>query len=281
MGQRANKCGERQVVRTEQEKPAGRRVRAQLPQGAEMKGGDLSFRPLLQAFVPAWRKREKGKPTGGHGLPGRGGERTPRAARSPALWLEGTRDPPAPPCPSPPEVLSAGRRLTRVIQAREGARRPCPAVLADGLFRCFDTCAQCLMHLSLIYRPIKGSAFFKPPAPLPSTPFSLPGGNGGLGYGAETLLSSLPAPAPRADPYHASLQKHSLDGASASPGSQLPGNSLRGDGPRWATGKQASSRRLLLSLLSPPRVCDGGDSRPRGERAGAEAVHRRRGMARS
>lgn len=77
---------------------------------------------------------------------------------------------------------------------------PCPAVLADGLFLCFDTCAHCPMLLSLIYRPIKGSAFLKPPALFPSAPSSLRGGGGGLECGAETLLSPPPAPAPRPDP---------------------------------------------------------------------------------
>lgn len=203
-------------MRTEQGERAGRRVAAQLPQGAEMKDGDLSFRPASPAgFCDNLAKEREGEAHRWTRSPGPWRLENPHSARSLIPWLGGTRDPPASPCLPPPQVLSEGGRLTRVILVREGARRPCPAVLADGLFLCFDTCAYCLMHLSLIYRPIKDSAFFKPPELLPSPPSSLRGGNGGLECGAETVLSPLPAPAAPPGPYHTPLQKRSFDEASA------------------------------------------------------------------
>lgn len=194
---------------------------------------------LLRAFVPAWREKEKGKAHRCHVCPGRGVERTPGADQSsPTPLPGGTRDHALSPR-SPPRPVCG---LTRVTLAGEGARRPCPAVLADRLFLCFDTCAHCPMLLSLIYRPIKGSAFLKPPALFPSAPSSLRGGGGGLECGAETLLSPPPAPAPRPDPYHASLHKRSLDGVSAGSGSPATA---------WeATGRDGDAgSKLLLSTF--------------------------------
>lgn len=211
---------------------------------------------LPRAFVSAWRKKEKGeghrwthsprtwRGEGAHARPG-----------SPP-WPGGTRDPPALPCPPPPvPVPSAGGRLTRVTLAGGGGEEalPCPAVLADRLFLCFDTCAHCPMLSSLIYRPIKDSAFLQPPALLPSTPSSLRGGGGRLECRAESLLSPPACPCTPTRPL------------SRTPAQTQPRRVLRGcwlPGPRWGPGKQAVSRRSPPSLPSPPRVCDRGTPRP-------------------
>lgn len=145
----------------EARRAGGKGGRGLVASGCETRGGDLVLSPCFFSGLlcrPGGRKR-RGNPTGGGTRPRRGEKRTPRGARFPP-GPEGLLGPP------PLYVPSAGR-ITRVTLAGEGARRPCPAALAGRLVLCFDTCANCPILLSLIYRPIKSSAFLKSPCYFP------------------------------------------------------------------------------------------------------------------
>lgn len=196
--------------------------------------------------MPAWRKKEKGEGHRWTRWPGTWRGEGAHARPGSPPWPGGTRDPLALPCPPPPlPVPSAGGRLTRVTLAGGGGEEalPCPAVLADRLFLCFDTCAHCPMLPSLIYRPIKDSAFLQPPALLPSTPSSLRGGGGRLECRAESLLSPPACPCTPTRPLSRTPIAHPCTNTAST-------GSPRVLAPRTEVGTREASRFSALSPFS-------------------------------